>query len=180
MPIGATIYDETIKNGFAKLLAVNTAANSSTLDFTITSEYDSYLFDIDKLIPPTTDLILIIHASSNGGSSWASSYSYCGFLASTALGGPSQVGNPGGTIMGIHIGTNATTPISGRVRLWPVGVGTNRFLWHIATVNATHPSICYIGGGSAAITGLNAVRFGLTSGVITAGSIRLYGLKRGV
>lgn len=179
-----------------ELLAVVTASASATLDFesVITSDFSSYLFVFEDIRPATDIRALRMRTSTDNGSSYdngASDYLWRQDLEHVAgtptldetitSGGASSIDlaakdNQAQT----GIGSGAAEGLSGR--LWLLGpLGT-------VMPKRIFGDFLFIGGGGAFLTShtkavrdgngdIDAVRFFMSSGNITSGTIKCYGLK---
>ena len=172
------LHNEIIQNGFAKLLWINTANNSTFLDFSIPAGYDTYWFDFDKLRCTVWPEQLRIYVSANSGSSFGtvhwntairmlSNYSQSGQL----------LGNEDQPTLLVQCIVGVNQCLSGRIRM---RTAPNTFFWQMQSWADTYYMVSSYGGGNANVGTVNYVRFGSSvSGQFTDGSIRLYGLKTG-
>lgn len=181
----------TTIEGYARrvLLATKTASASATLDFTEFNNavYRAYGFEFENVIPATDSTSFWMRFSTNGGSSYdagGSDYAYINYAASTASGGlsfnnsataaqilmtfPNDVGNAAGE-----------EGVTGSAFLLRSGVGAVRTRVNF-DLNYENPSgLLVMAGGKArrnAAQDTDAVRFLFSSGNITSGTIRMYGL----
>ncbi len=160
------------------LLDTQVASSSSTLDFKsdITSSYDYYLFVFKDLLQSTIAQIKIA-VSSDNGSNWAT-VNMSSQKANLAL---------GGTTAPTFTGQTTTTPIvlttnvnghvwNGSITLTnPASTAGATIYSHLADSTSTQilDQTNIIVSGSA----INAVRFLLSAGNFTSGTIELFGLK---
>lgn len=169
------------------LLATATASTSASLTFTgITSTYDEYVFEIVDLLPATDGTQIYIRTSANSGSTWdsgASDYTYV--VATHAAGSATSLNSAGAAqiILAEQISnTTARGGVVGQVRLYnPSGTASHkRFVSQVANPqNGTTASIISIGQGARAATAaINGVQFLSSSGNLTSGTIRMYGVKK--
>lgn len=174
--------------GAFTLVQKQTASNSATLDFTscLSSTYNVYEFDADEIIPATNTVEFQVLVSTNGGSSWSNStYTYdnvefAGDSASTAVAsstGTSSFQWGGGR--GPGIGNAAGKSVTGALRLFNANsTASYKNFW--GSITYTFTSSVMIGGFTTGqwqtTTAVNAVRFQFSSGNITSGTIRCYGL----
>jgi hypothetical protein len=162
------------------------ASSSSTVSFTGLTAYDNYMIIWSKVYPDTASSILFtMFTSTNNGSSYATTnYKY----------GMPYVGSNGTGVAGIASSTNSTyinicpdnmnsarpeSQISGQVILnLKNSTSVDFSAWgQIAMVNDSFN--LYAGAFSAYRTEtsqVNAVRFKFTSGNMTTGTFRLYGI----
>jgi len=190
-----TLYDETIKFGYAKLLQVSTASGASSIDFVapLALDYDTFWFDLDSLTPSLNSAILIIYVSTNSGSSWQAGTDYYWYTFLVQPGGAgaasySSTALPETTYMRISQPQSAPAgfyPTDGRVTF---NLGPNRgttgghrsFDW--ITINQDPASgypVASTGGGAYTGTAPNGVRIFFSGGSTITGIIRCYGLKKG-
>ena len=191
-----TLYDETVKFGFAKLLSTQAASNSASLDFIapfVGNAYDTFIFDLFALGPTATDTAyLAMVLSADGGATWGSS----GYWTEYARQGAFVPGPPiahGSVYQGAAAQTLFALSdyqyapagrLSGRVRCNP-GLssegGVKSFEWQLAHhAQTSGGNTLVIGGGGWSVTHvINGVRFFYSGTTVATGSIRCYGLKRG-
>jgi|KBSMisStandDraft_5_1062788.scaffolds.fasta_scaffold00036_23 hypothetical protein len=182
MPVAQTIYDETIRNGFAKLLTVNTSGPSTAiLAFTSIpiSTYGTFWFDLDKL---TTSVNATPLVEIGTGGSWSTiNYRYSGTVISSISPVSVTGNNSSPAIIALHGNfTGGANPMSGRVRMY---FGPAQFaailVQHSQTGSSAYCNTFNGCGYADNHPGADAVRFYPNSGVWTGGSIRMYGLKTG-
>lgn len=159
-----------------------TASASATLDFTgLAAGYD-YIWVLDAILPATDDVQLYIRTSTNNGSSYdagASDYEYGGARFRTGTTAQSSTGDTN-IVCADNIGNGAQEGLSGTITIYtPNASGRSRIDWKLSwgeySGNQTEHSI---GGGSRiSTTAINAVRFLMSSGNITSGTIRMYRRK---
>jgi hypothetical protein len=174
-----TLYDEAIKFGYAKLLTVNIANNSSALDFVsgLALGYDSYIFDVDKLYSNVSNANLYWRVSSDSGSSYIQTTYLAGISRVLPTVGHQFVGYNAGTEFVPQLGPGASQSLSGRVYMQPA---QNKFTWHFsAFVDGYRQTLTFGGGANFSVATINAVRFAFASANLTTGAIRLYGMKKG-
>lgn len=170
------------------LLETQTASASSSLNFTstITSSYDDYQFEFINVIPVTDAVSLYMRVSTDGGSTWVSTNSYAHATlrwnsgGMVATGGAAQTelritqgaslsnsalwGVVGSTSLFAPLSTSVYTRISGSVTGLVSGAGTRD------TFTST--------GSYESTTAVNAVQFYFSSGNISSGIIRSYGISK--
>lgn len=163
------------------------ASSSSTVSFTGLTAYDNYMIIWSKVFPDTASTILFtMLTSTNNGSSYATtSYAYGMPIIgsnSTGLSGVSAVTNS--TYINLSPDNmNATAPdcsISGQVTLNLKNSTSYNFQsWGQVAMYNDGGSTHFSGAFSAArkeTSATDAVRFKFTSGNITSGTFRLYGI----
>lgn len=192
-----TIYDETIKYGFAKLLSTQTASNSTSIAFTapfVGDLYDTYVFDLFGLAP-SVDTFLAMRFSTDGGATWAATDYWTQYIRQDA--NASAPVSYGSIYQGVawqatfvlsdfQYSTGNPGRLSGRVRFnraYPSGgAGVRNVEWQLAH-HCSNPgstnTFAQGGGGWVATNYVNGVLFFYSGGNIVSGSIRCYGLKGG-
>jgi hypothetical protein len=182
--------------GAMTLLNTLTASSSATLSDTtsITSSYDLYMFAFDSLIPATNAVSFYIQYSTNGGSSWLTSSYY--FTSGNGLNNTLNSSNfnfngngsaviIGGGIDAAILNTPAgyglcgvsylNNPLATTFRKCTYGNGA--YFIQNSSFGATYLSHYTHSGAYDANNAINAVRFLFSSGNITSGKIRIYGIK---
>jgi len=174
------------------LLETQTASASSTIDFTsnIDSTYKNYLFALIDMVPATDQVQFHMRVSTDGGSSWksgSSDYTY----RSEARDDSNSTANWGSTgenkirilghTGGFRIGNAAGEGISIDNLFMPNPAGTSidqAFL--IDTVYSLDNGEVARSSGHGryqATTAVNGIRFFMSSGNISSGTFKLYGVK---
>ena len=186
-----TLYDETIKNGFAKLLSIQYApAGTASINFVseFSSAYDAYLFDIDNIFMARDDCHFILRVSIDGGASWRVDNYYwsCSTLFSNQN---PNIHNAYGsaTLGGVHLTwmmlTHASIighPLSGRVRFFPNNENSlSHVLWRTVGIQPSLYTQVNMGGGFWPYGNfVNGIQFLAHAGTIS-GNIRMYGMRTG-
>ncbi len=180
------------------LLGEQIASASAQLDFVsrnvgslsgaiFQSDYDEYWFEFVNVVPATNGTTLSMRASTNGGSSYDSGNNYRhGFTFSGSQ-------NTGGTS-----GSNseASVPFAGTASSTASGGGCNGTFKVFNPLSASQQKIVVYNSGFLSndgnyyhihgsgvynqTTAVNAMRFLFSSGNITSGTIRCYGVIKGV
>jgi hypothetical protein len=170
-----------------ELLATATASNSATLDFNsvITSTYNTYFFILRDIVAATNTQLIMRVSIDNGATFIATStYDWGGveFLA----GAPGTVTAQGASsatsyrISGSqNLGTNAASSVNGFLYFFNANSASNkRFTSDISAVNNGSNFFKFSGSGQqTTASAVNAVRFLMSSGNITSGTIQLYGIR---
>lgn len=195
---GTTLSSSGGSAGGRVLLATQTAAAQATLDFTtrtasgqsgaiFQSDYDEYLIEIIGLLPATDAVDLYWRFSTDGGSTYDATSKYVSTIlawisSTTATAGEDPAGAVAQFAMrksGI-ISNNASYGLDGCIRLaipggskFPRCIGDFGFATNAIVAQAvTHRGI-YISS-----TAINAIRFLFSSGNITSGIVRIYGIAK--
>ena len=159
------------------LLSTATASTSATLDFTtsIDSTYNQYCFVANHLVPDTNSVTFKMLVSTDGGSNWIVT-NYKGSLTVPTASVTNQT-----TFIQLSYTTDCSTSTSigwnGQIYVYVPAT------FFVCTFNGVYqgassvPSA--IGGASYTVaTAVNAVRFLFSSGNISSGSIKLYGVSK--
>lgn len=177
-PSGATNYWE--------LIASATASTSATIDFTgLTSTYIAYKVIISNLVSATDGTTVYMRTSTDGGSSYdagASDYAYSvRFNQLTAAVSASANGSAASSFIAvvINLGNAANEQYSGEIIIFnPSAANYCQAYCHGIYVNADANYFATWGGGiRLAAADVDAIRFLLSSGNITSGEFRLYGIR---
>lgn len=176
-------------SGALVLLEQHTASTSASLDFTtcITSTYDEYLVELIQLVPATSGANPLWRVSTNGGSSYVGTtdYKFAAFRSSKA--GSASAGSSGFT--GIQLDgaggpTNSTTTggLNGSMRIFNPLSGSihTRVTYQTGIDDGTaNESVVVMGSGAyAQTTAVNAFQIIMSSGNITSGTVRVYGIAK--
>ena len=175
-----TNYEPAVRVAGFVLLETQTASASAVLDFTkLSADYEDYLFVIDNILSATDVVGLSMRYSTDGGSSFFSTSDYLytkNFISSstpTTLAGNASVSADSLSLLG---GVDNATKLSGKVELNILTPCITT--WRFGHVNSDGVFISAWGSGQRATSGVNAVRFLMTSGNITSGVIRMYGMRK--
>ena len=170
------------------LLEQHTASASATLDFTtfISSTYDDYLFRCVNLMPTTTNTNLLMQMGTGAGPTYdtGANYGWAGWR--WAPGGSAFAGaSSGPTSIGLDasggVKSDAVLPFSGSWRLsGPQSTASAKtVIGQAGYVDNTGTIIgCTLTGLYIPTTAVTAVRFLMSSGNITSGTIRVYGVAK--
>lgn len=175
-------------SGAVALLATRTASGSATLDFAsvIDSTYDTYVFEVENLVPATNNVELRMQFSIDNGATWsAANYAYVIHYVSEAA-SSFVVFNNGGITSYIAlcggISNAAAAGVVGTLKLHSPSVsgktkqGTSEMVFlHNDTTRYNFSASFWHKEHTAAV---NAVRFLVDSGNIASGIIRLYGYTK--
>lgn len=178
--------DFTLDQGLY-LLSTATASNSSSLDFTSVMDstlYSGYVAQLLDILPATNAALLSIRLSTNNGSSYDAGTNYiagnANYQANTATPSWNLAGTATGTGIPISIAlSNSVARCIGNAWIY-TGAGFAQVIANTTAIANDAASKFFQqstgdwnGGGVA-----NAVRFLMSSGNITSGSIRLYGIRK--
>ena len=170
-------------------ISAQTASNVATIDFTsgIDSTYDEYEIHFDAVVPATNSVEFIGRVSTNAGSTWESANYRSGggrVVAGNAwaLDGTRTDGLQLSSIAGNNPVTNAATDggMSGVLKFWPNNANGKKNITvdtaYFSSVQVTR--FWGVGQWNGANTVLNGFRFLMSSGNISTGNFRLYGVRR--
>lgn len=172
------------------LLASGVLSNATSLDVLLTQypQYSRFLLKLEKFIPANNDVVLYARTSSNGGSTYdAGASDYLSGGISGNGGGSDSYGGPG-TAMTFTRGPGGNKGASNDPARGGVSCGiefndpasTSSWFGMECTGRIATPAITsdyVISNGARAVAGkVDAIRILFSSGLITSGSYRLYGL----
>jgi hypothetical protein len=177
---------ESMGGGALVLLEQHTASASASLDFTafISATYDEYQFEFVNLIPATTNGILQIKMSEDGGSTYASgtSYKYAAFY--TGIGDNlTTITSTGAAAIDLarSTSTQANYSTHGSLKLFnPASAALYKdTMSQVINVVITGNTYIWTSHGTyLSAAAVNAVRFIFSSGDIASGTIRAYGVAK--
>jgi hypothetical protein len=183
-----TLYDETVKNGYADFLQAINVGTAGAVGFSLPAGYDSYLFDLDALYFTLDNAFLIARVSVDNGASYkADSYWWSATTIWSNQPNPT-VSQYGSVVLGgghttwlfLTHGNWLGHPAMGRVKVQPTNNVSN-VLWKTGTLQNGNYNAAHVGSGwwaSAPI--INAMMFlPGNGGTFNGGTIRLFGLKNG-
>lgn len=156
-----------------------TAAASPSITFTgLTGAYDSYVILIDDVILATTTQILVAQMSTNNGSSYDSTalYSYQSLYGATSTAG--AVSATGQTYLNLIAGTITNASYSSGTILIINPSGSQAYknvITNIGTTTNNQLMSCMTTAYNN-VAPVNAIKIFSTSGNITSGTFKLYGI----
>lgn len=189
--LGVTkFYTESIENlsrGWVHL-KTKTASSQATLDFVGLSVYPKYKVELEGVYPATDATSLLMRVSTDNGANYiaAASYATVGYVR-TNFPTEGDVATSGATSFNV-VGDGSNTQensaagsLSGTLTINSRGSATlqTRILSQVEYLNSSGVflSRADISGAITAGAATNAIRFLFSSGNISAGTFRLYGLK---
>lgn len=187
--------DAVVTNTFAELngkkigmilLETQTASASASLNFTsfISSSYDVYRFELVNVIPATDGARLYIRVTTNGGSSWVSTSSYAHTEVAANRFGSNVGGSDSDTQIYLTrdgVDNASTRGLSGWVELYaPSSTAVYKAFLSQTVAPETAGTIQLNSGYGSydATTAINGVQFVESSGNITSGIIRVFGIAK--
>ncbi|KRB73438.1 hypothetical protein [Noviherbaspirillum sp. Root189] len=186
---GQAVVAPTVAAGLTCLATATVSSAVATVDFTqyIDSTYDEYIVEFFNVVPDTVGATFRLLASTNGGASFMTDGYGSGTMWCQPGGTPS--GNSGGTasiLIGAANGASTTVShggYAGTVKLFNLAnTAASKLLTTQATqmMSATNT---YVTAGSGSIqtnSAINAIRFAFNTGLISAGTFKLYGVRKAV
>ncbi len=180
--------DQTAAGGTAGALVflqAQTASASAQLDFTsfISSTYDEYQIEFVQVIPATNAVTLIMRMGTGAGPTWdsGSNYSWTNYRWNAA-GSTFAATNPdtGITINNSTdtISNSANYGLNGTVRLFNPGGAIYKRVTGQVDYLSTNLEGVVLAGAYLSTTAVTGVRFLMSSGNITSGIIRVYGIAK--
>lgn len=176
-------------SGALILLEQHTASSSSSLDFTtfISSTYDTYKIEIVELVPQTNTANFKIQVGTGGGPTYdtGNNYEWAADGRATSGGAFSDAGSSGaGATLFLNMSNTAAYGF-GTASLTASGLQSTSLRktihGHLYYVNATGPAAIEASWGMQWVTSgtaATALRFIMSSGNITSGTIRVYGVAK--
>lgn len=172
--------------GSLVLLEQHTASNSASLDFTtaITATYDEYQIEFIDLLPATNSVGLNMLMSTNGGSSYDTGANYGYIVKASNRFGDTTAGADSGAnalplIRGGVIANTASTSLSGSCKLFnPGGANYKNVVGNFGYFAGANLELGATNGFYLISTAVNAFRILFTSGNITSGTVRVYGIAK--
>lgn len=179
----------------SKVLAVGTASSSSTLDFTgiINSTYNVYDFHLIDLRPATDSVSLYMRTSTDGGATYDATlgnYTWHGYSQALNAISTAETGEASGSSTAIYlngntltIGNAAAEGLSGVVRIYnPLGTTRRKAITGYTQFDdpSTNQKKYRFDAFRDNTADIDAVRFLMSSGNITSGSIVCIGHRSAV
>jgi hypothetical protein len=167
------------------MLEQHTASASATLDFTTwySSLYDEYQIEFVNVVNASAALLQLL-MSTNGGSSYDTGANYSWSISySTSLSSPSggYAGNENVTAIAMLDGPitlAANSSWNGSFKLYGPGSALQKTIAGQWTYRATRFVQINGIGVYQSTTPVNALRFLMSAGNITSGTIRIYGIPK--
>lgn len=191
--VATTAYVDAAAGGGGAWTYISSATASASASLTFTSGIDStynvYMFTFDYILPATDQVYLSCRTSTDAGSTWdsgASDYSYESMYVAGAVGVNSSAGTgtvilTGGGAAGNNPGNASNEGIVGRFFLYNPSDITHykllegNFTWSSSVSN----NISAFASMTRESTGdIDGVQFFMSSGNISSGTIRMYGLTK--
>lgn len=165
-------------------IASATASGSATLEFTLSSSYDIFLFILESVLPATDNANLQAVLSPNGGSSYHTDYGRSGYYASNSSGTVTSYHSTTQTGMDVSytVGNDdATRGVCGTFMLINANDATNLARGRALTQHVTGTDNDYIDCSVSTFdrtaAAVNYLKFACTAGNIASGKIIQFGRK---
>ena len=163
------------------LIKSQTASNSATIDFTNIGGYTSYMIVFESIVPDTAGSTLYLRTSNDNGSTWSSSgyQGGCNALVYSSSSNSNTNSTSSFPLCGSSKNSDANSCISGNAQISNCNLGNKATISGTSTYtdNGSSNAAMSFYGGKSAQTGVNALRFLMSSGNISSGVITLYGFK---
>ena len=178
------------KSPYAVLLGVASAANVAAIDFTtgIDGTYEEYELHIIEAVPATNGANPWLRTSTDGGSTFAATGGDYFWQNGRSKGTTSTVTNGGNDAKLVLtdaavFSTASSGGVSGVVRFFnPAGTAASkRFIWMLGSAEDTGSTTMTMTTGMGARTAtadIDAIRFMFSTGNITSGKFKLYGVSK--
>lgn len=168
----------------ANFLGIQTASNSASLSFTsiLTSSYSNYLIRIKNILPVTDNSSLLMTWSLNNGSTYINS----GYSWTQAFETPFNFSNNksnSDSSMTIYANAPNTSGqgFCGDINLYNMADSVNwpNYITFISGYIDGGPAVNAIYGSGSTISAqnINAIKFAMSSGNISSGSLLIYGIQ---
>lgn len=179
---GAEPTWQAAPGGDLVFISTGTASSSASLDFTgLTSDYWMYIFVGNNIIPATGSTDLYFRTSTDGGSTFAAGITdYNWTFDSGSTTSTDDNINLTRNISNVENGTNETLDFFLYIINPTNAVGFKRvtcFTEWSTTTDGNRLEGSHISGMRRSTDDVDAVRFLMSSGNITSGSIKMYGLS---
>ena len=165
-------------------LSTSTITNDSSIDFTLNTGFGAYVFLLSNIVPATTGTDLYLRTSTDGGSTYDSGASDYGWsnksLACVGTPTPLDQGDDADTklkLNGSAIKNTGGIGISGMVYIINQDVANHTYIiWQTISLNDSGTKHENNSGGGVRLASedVNAVRFLMSSGNLSSGSISVY------
>ena len=174
----------TASTAYRTLISEATASNSSTIEFTsgFSSSYSYYTVEIDGMIPVTDGANLYLRMSTDGGTSFiATGYRWTdSYLNTTSSGWTSFNGNGVAQVQLTRQIGNASTdaPVGANLHLFNLDASSESILmWETNYGNTSGVLRRHVGGGGYDSNVIvNGLQFILSTGNISTGTFKFYGV----
>lgn len=170
-----------VNSGAVTLISTQTASNSATIDFTsgIDATYTHYILEISNLIPVTNNVNALINMQQGGTFSLGSAYYITGSKITT--GAVTTYNTTAGTSFVLSSGTlvaNGDPHFIIFEFFNPAVLNALLIKYYMNLLpNSSQPDIFYGAGSLNSILATTGIQFLFSSGNISTGTFKLYGMK---
>jgi hypothetical protein len=170
-----------------ELLSVQSASNSATIDFVLTSylsQFRALQVVVTDMVPGTDNTEFEMRTSTNGGSPYDATPGdyHWGYTVAQASGASADAGSTGNSFisLGSSIGNTSGRSWNGEVTIYnPTGSSVNKVV-KVDSIYTTSAGTVrrLVGGGARVVTAdIDAIRFLMSSGNIASDTFALYGIR---
>lgn len=166
-------------NGATQLIGSQSASSSASIIFTnLSANYFKYILEIDSLVPASATNVQFTASVNNGSTYLTAVYAYEAVYSTSTTVSSAGVGSGGNFIL-LHATSGSSSDAFG------ITVELNNFGGSQAQKSILMQSYLYDGtspyescGGGSVVTGsaINAIKIAMSSGNITSGTFKLYGV----
>jgi len=168
------------------IISTQTASASASLSFTskISSNFTTYYVKVRNLIAATNVTNLLLTFSTDNGSNYLSTnYKYAFRTVNSSAGTSTTSSDSASSIIVCDTcSSTSTRPINVDIMFYNLNDSTYccKCVNHAAFYNSSASAVVQVGGGmNTGTTAVNAIKFAMSSGNITSGTITLYGCVDG-
>jgi hypothetical protein len=179
----ATTADIPSVNSALEFISSATISNVATVDFTgfDSSKYSDYVFNLSNVIPVTDNQTLFLFMSTDGGSTYLSSYGYNRLTVESVATAISYIASANTSLpLAPNVGSDTNEfGVSGEVRVFgPDLVARTPIVATLRLISSSAQLWTSITSGQNEVTTeVNAVRFLFSSGNLESGRITMYGVR---
>lgn len=183
--------DSGVPTGSLILLSTQTASASASIEFSMDSSYDSYIFKFINIHPQTDTVYFQMNLSTDGGSTYNVTKTTTFFRAQHLESGVGSVFEYVGSedlaqstsaqVINNLMGADADQNVSGYMQIF--NPSSTNFVKHfLSVVNSTFTDSeasanLYMAGYGNTTNAINSIKFEMSSGNIDDGIIKMYGVK---
>ena len=168
------------------LIQTLTASSSASLAFTsdISANFSTYLVKVRMLVPATTNTNLLLTFSTDNGSTYLNANYKWGKFTFLGTFSRAYTRSDSDTSIQIAAALSSTSANDFNADIILHNLNSNTFsplvMCHSTCYNTTPKAQGTVGGGmNTTTTAVTAIKFAMSSGNITSGTISLYGLEDG-
>lgn len=168
--------------GTLQLISTQTASNVANIAFTnLSSTYSEYYVIISNLLPITNNASFFMQVSTNNGSSYSATGYYYGQTDQNSSVQTGTFSASNSSSFGLMLNQSNAASNTGACEVTIINPGQSskyhHFLNNSIYVDSAGKVDSIVGGCTwTTVTAINAVQFGYSSGNISTGTFKLYGL----